>query len=391
MNFKKIFIAIIILFGIRFYHLQVLAPISNTLKVAGIIMIFWIIFFYRPTKLLSPSKKYLNLYIVGLLLSVFACYVFWKQPFVLSILSLKSYWFLLIYYALHKLKPTVQEIYDVISLIGIGYVFAYLISFAMYPDHFFGEYSSLRRGTITFLFPGSIFNVFNIFRYSYLIFYKKRRRKTDIVLLILFVLVVLLQAGRNQMLAVLLSPLFYYLKSVNFSAKKIFNQIILSLFIFIIFLSFQEIFYSIFDKTYIDFQAGKNNIRILSANYYIFEHSPSIWNILFGNGMFNGDSEYGDFIMNTLWTEYGFYAEDIGLIGFWSYFGTFTLVIYFYMLSIFFKNHNPLFFKMFAFYLVLMSLATFDSYEPDSLILQAILLYISDMYFNQKHHKKAYP
>lgn len=391
MNFKKILITIIILLGISFYQYKDLIVMYNSCRIIGLLLILLIIFFKKPTKLFMPSKKVLNLYLIGLIFSVFTCYLFWKQSLGLSILSLKAYWFMLIYYALHRLKPTTQEIYNVISLIGIGYVLVYLLNYFMFPDHLFGSKSSERRGTITFHIYGSLFNVFNIFRYGYLIFFKKVRKKTVILLFLLFVLVVILRGGRNQLFAVYATALFYYLKNVDMSAKKLFNLIIFSSFIYVIFLGFQDIFYSIFDKTYIDFKDGKNNIRVLSASYYIFEHSPSIWNILFGNGMFNGESEYGDFIMNTLWTDYGFYAEDVGLIGFWSYFGIFTLVVYFYMLSIFFKNHNPLFLKMFAFYLILMSFATYDSYEPDSLILQAILLYISDKYFNQKHHKKVHP
>jgi hypothetical protein len=54
---------------------------------------------------------------------------------------------------------------------------------------------------------------------------------------------------------------------------------------------------------------------------------------------------------------------------------------------IFFKKYNLTYIRMFGFYLILMSITTYDSYEADSLILQPILLYVCDLNFNFKKNK----
>ena len=98
----------------------------NYSRFIGLFIILLIIIFNKSTKLLTPSKKYLYIYITGVFLSVIACYFFWNQSLILSIISLKMYMFIFIYFALHRLKPTIRDVYYVITLIAIGYSIVYL-------------------------------------------------------------------------------------------------------------------------------------------------------------------------------------------------------------------------------------------------------------------------
>ena len=146
----------------------------NYSRFIGLFIILLIIIFNKSTKLLTPSKKYLYIYITGVFLSVIACYFFWNQSLILSIISLKMYMFIFIYFALHRLKPTIRDVYYVITLIAIGYSIVYLLNYLMYPNYLFGNKASERRGTFTFQVYGSIFCVFSTFRYFSLAFIKKK-------------------------------------------------------------------------------------------------------------------------------------------------------------------------------------------------------------------------
>ena len=388
MNFKKrILLLIIILLGINFYQFQEFESLMNYSRFIGLFIILLIIIFNKSTKLLTPSKKYLYIYITGVFLSVIACYFFWNQSLILSIISLKMYMFIFIYFALHRLKPTIRDVYYVITLIAIGYSIVYLLNYLMYPNYLFGNKASERRGTFTFQVYGSIFCVFSTFRYFSLAFIKKKITNKNIFLFSLFLLVILLRAGRSQIFAIILPITIYYLITGSFNFKKVIISFFLILAGYFLFIGFEDIFTSIYLKTKSDFGEGNDNIRLLSASYYLFDHSPSNWNIIFGNGVYNGESEYGKYVLDTLWDYYGFYAEDIGLIGFWSYFGFITLFAYFRIMMIFFKKYNLTYIRMFGFYLILMSITTYDSYEADSLILQPILLYVCDLNFNFKKNK----
>jgi hypothetical protein len=384
---KRILLLIIILSGINFYQYQGFESLMNYSRFFGLFIILLIIIFNKSTKLFTPSRKYLNFYMIGIFLSVIACYFFWNQSFLLSIISLKMYMFIFVYFALHRLKPTINDIYYVITIIAIGYSIVYLLNYSMYPNHLFGNKASERRGTFTFQVYGSIFCVFSTFRYFSLAFIKKKSSKKNLFLFSLFLLVILLRAGRTQIMSILLPIVIYYISNGKFNFKKVLNSFFLMLAGYLLFIGFEDIFVSIYSKTLSDFSDANDNIRLLSANYYLFDHSPSNWNIIFGNGIYNGESEYGNYVLNTLWDYNGFYAEDIGLIGFWSYFGFITLFAYFRIMLIFFKKYNNIYIRMFGFYLILMSITTYDSYEADSLILQPILLYICDLNFNLKKNK----
>lgn len=383
MSFKKIIlIAFIILFGINFYQFHDFADFSNTNKVLGLLIILLIFIFNRQSKIYMPSKKYLNLYILGLVGSVFMSYFFWKQPIELSIFSLKSFMFIFFYYALHRLRPTLKEINYVIYVIGLGYVLIYILNYFLYPDHLFGAQASERRGTLTFNILGVIFMILTMFK-SYQNILKKKALLTNFIIVFLCLLSVILRASRNSIFSVIVTLLIYQFFIGRSISKKVITLILSTFILFILWTNFNNIFINIFEKTQTDLSEGLEYVRFLSGYYYLFEHSPSVWNFIFGNGIFNGSSSYGKYFMETLWVERGFYAEDVGIIGFWSYFGFVTLIAYFGIISIFFKKYNPLFIRMFAFYLFLMSLATYDSYQPDSLILQSILLYVSDLNHNQ--------
>jgi hypothetical protein len=378
MKYRKILLMLsVILLATNFYQLNILLEYSNFFKILGLILIVLIVIFNKKTRSIKSYNKLIRVYFLGIFISAFFCYLYWGQSIITSVFALKTYYFMFFYYAIHVLKPSIKEINFTIITVAVGYIIAYFIDYLSFPDIIFGIKGRERRGTISFTIAGVTFMIYALFLSFYKIrFFKKYRY---IFLLTLCFIVLLTRASRNAIFAVTLSILvFSYLQTKGFE-KKIFNVLFFLIVGGIIHSGFAIFFDGLFLKLESDLSEGDNYVRIRSAYYYIFEHSPSFWNNIFGNGWFSGSSDYGQYMMESMWERRGLYAEDIGLIGFWSYFGVITITAYFLMLRKLLKKYNFLTIRMFAFYLVFMSFATMDSYQLDGIIIQSMLFYISDI------------
>jgi hypothetical protein len=383
---KRVLLLFIILLGISFYQYAFIVQYSSNFKIIGVSLIFVIIIFGKKNRYPKLFKKPLQIYFFGIFLSTIFCYLFWGQSVITSFMALKSYYFMLLYFALHYLRPSLKDVHFVIIAIAMGYMTFYMVNFLLYPIMLFGDHGVERRGTLSFTFFGVIFMIYTLF-YSF----HKLTIKLNIkhfVLLIFCLLILILRASRSAIFAVCFCLLFYYLLKTAWSTKKIFFIVFFLILFSFVYVNFNTIFDALIDKTTTDLDDGDDYVRVKSAYYYLFEHSPSIWNNIFGNGWFSSYSDYGEYMVNVMWGQKKLYGEDVGLIGFWSYFGVITITAYFVMIFRLFKKYNSIPLRMFGVYLILNSFGTMDSYMQDSLILQPILFYISDLNFYK--HKIKY-
>ncbi len=374
---KTILLTIIILLGISFYEFSFVDSFSRFLILSSFTVIVLISFFGERHHLPKQFSFPLIFYFFGIFLSVIACKLYWDQSILQSFLALKSFYLMFFYFTLHVIRPTIKEIHRVVILISIGYVICYSISLITYPDILFGSKAISRRNTISINIFGVIFLVYSIFLTFYKSFIEKKRMY--LFLFLIFLTFIFIRASRNAIFAILFLLIYFYYLRNRFSLLKFF-QILLIVFAFIFsFGLYQNYFDTLVNITMSQFFEGNTYIRIQSLLYYLFEHSQNNVNLFFGNGIFNADSNYGKYVVNSLWKNKGFYAEDIGLIGFWSYFGVITLFSYIYMIFLMLKKHNSMPIRYFSLYLIIMSFATMDSYMTDSLIFQPLVFYMSDI------------
>lgn len=383
LRFKKILLMlVVILLATTCYQYNILLEFSNFFKIAGVSLIAIILVFNKTNNSEKSFNKLIKLYFLGIFLSVVFCYIYWGQSIITSVFALKTYYFMFFYYAIHALKPSIREINFTIITIALGYITAYFVNYISFPDLIFGLVGRERRGTISFTIAGVTFMVYTLFLCFYNI--KFLKKKIYILLLILCFIVLFTRASRNAIFAVLFSIfIFTFIYTKGFE-KKVFNVIFFTLGAIAVYFSLSEFIDGLFLKMDSDLSQGEDYIRLQSAYYYIFEHAPSTLNLIFGNGKFSGTSDYGDYMMNVMWAKRHLYAEDIGLIGFWSYFGIVTVIAYFLMLGKFLKKYNFLPIRMFALYLIIMSVATMDSYQLDGILIQSMLFYLSDISLIQK-------
>jgi hypothetical protein len=72
---------------------------------------------------------------------------------------------------------------------------------------------------------------------------------------------------------------------------------------------------------------GKDYVRIVAANYFLTEFSPTTVSRVIGNGVpYGSDTAYGQFERN-LWQQ-GIFLADVGLVAFYALFGIIAVVAY---------------------------------------------------------------
>lgn len=382
LRLKKIsLMLLIIFFATTFYQFNLFVEYDNSFKVLGFILLFLTVFLSRNGTKMSFSNL-IKTYFIGIFFSCIFCLFYWGQSLIISALALKAYYFMAFYYAIHAIRPSLREINFTILVLGLSYVMTYFINYVTYPELTFGIRALERRGTLSFSIVGTTFMVYSLLLSFYYVRFFKKRGYIIVILLCLSVL--LMRASRNAIFAVTVALFVMNFSFIRGLSKYVLGFLFFSILLGFTYLNFQDYFDGLFSLFQSELSLGGNYIRLRSVYHYIFEHPPSFWNYIFGNGFFSGKSEYGDYVINTLWRKRGLYAEDIGLIGFYSYFGIITLMAYIFMLIKLLKKYNFFPVRIFALYLVLMSLATMDSYQLDGILLQTMLFYVSDISLIQK-------
>ena len=317
------------------------------------------------------------LYAAGLAMSITMVTVFRDQSFLTSVFALKSYSALFFYFALRALKIREGELVRLILFLGLLYMIFYRLNLSSYPELIFGQKASEARNAIRVTFAGQSFMVFGCI---YSVTMLMRKLSIMPLLFVFFALeTLLLRAGRNSLVAIALVLIWLVLFQMNMSRRKLYVFVAFSILLFFNLNSASTIIDGLLDASISDAQLGSSYIRFASYRYYLLEHPVHWLNILFGNGFHTANSSWGQAVINDLWFSKGYYAEDIGLIGFWSYFGIATLVAYLSILRYFFQRRSGRDVRGYTLYLIFMSTATNASYTIDALILLPMLLYLVEL------------
>ena len=130
MNFviRRLIIFLLALFYLNFFEFNFLSEQANNFKLLSLFFIVIICFIFKSNSYKLPFKKYIYMYIFGIFLSSFFCFLYWKQPIIISLKALKSFYILTLYFALHRLKPSLNDLKIVILLLGLLYCLAYIIN-----------------------------------------------------------------------------------------------------------------------------------------------------------------------------------------------------------------------------------------------------------------------
>lgn len=380
---KKIIFIVLCLSAISFFQPTFInIEILKWFNILGAIIILMISIDSILRKNISTSKI-LNLYFIGIIISVISAYLFWKQGVFESLIAIRSYFYVLIFYVIRVWNLKWNFIKKIIIIFGVIYAIFFLLNFFSYPNILFGNKVAARRDTISsnifgiaFAISGFIFIVQNLF---------KKFSLLNFLLSLFIASTFVLQASRTNLFAIFFVVVFMYFSNNKLSLKKIFLGLVISSIMYISYIQFESIFNEMLTNTHDQYNIYDENARYIAAKFYLNEFSPNVFCEIFGNGFPTAKSKYGIYQTKTLWNRH-IYAQDIGIIGFWAYFG---LVTVFSILAIFIKmfKSNIIEIKGFVLFLIFTGLTTYNLYMPDFLILQGILFSFSYQHLKYQKYK----
>ena len=134
---------------------------------------------------------------------------------------------------------------------------------------------------------------------------------------------------------------------------------------------------------------GVEDIRLLSANFYLTEYWPSKFARLIGNGMAYGPSMYGKEITNiNLYLH--FYRSDVGIIGAFNQFGLLYIINILWVnikgLAGKFFTHETKYIRLFFLNALILILISEYYSDPTVIPFYCFILYLTDKSFEEKKH-----
>ena len=253
-------------------------------------------------------------------LSAYGALLYHHQSFSLSIIVLRTNFYWLLYFVLHIFNLPKQKIINLMIFIGSVWVFLTIIQQFTYPHYYFysrddNDQSIYRAGVYRFMVVGHQYGDFVLFYFFYNFLITRK------IIPILFVFVGLVG--------------FYFYGTRQFALSAVGCMIISAFFVkgmhriyilaflgivTLLVLNFKDQLFGQYVEMTTDQLKYGDDIRLISANFFLTEYWPSKLARLIGNGAAYATSRYGKEITNiNLYLH--FYRSDVGIIGAFNQFG----------------------------------------------------------------------
>lgn len=320
-------------------------------------------------------------------LSAYGALLYHHQSFGLSVLAIRSNFYWLLYFVLHIFNIPKQKIINLMLVIGAVWIFITIAQQFTYPHYYFysrddNEQSIFRAGVYRYMVVGHQYGDFVLFYffYNFLI-----SRKIQHLGFIFFGLLGLYFYGTRQfaLSAVVCMGISALLVK---GMHRIYMIIFLGIAATVVFYFKDRLFGQYVEMTEDQLKYG-DNIRLLSANFFLTEYWPSKLARLIGNGTAYASSLYGKEIVKiNLYFHY--YRSDVGIIGAYNQFGLL------YVLNILWVNIKGLTGKYFTyennymrlFFLNALILIVLSEYysNPTVIPFYCFILYLVDKSYEEK-------
>lgn len=393
------FIVLLTIVSIRAWSFQSIP--ESIYDALELIVIFFLVFFVWVNYKKIKGKKLIFkdnvvLFMLIPVISIFGAFVYHDQPFYLSLLILRTNFYWLFYFLLHIYNVPVKKLIGLMTFVGIVWATLTIVQQFTYPVYYFftrtddeetGK-SILRAGIYRFQLSRYDFGEFvaiyffdkflrtKIFKYLLYVlfvligFYYFGTRQFAIALILVIIMTAFMQSGKTKVLAI------------------IFIAIVATFLIF-----YRDVLFSKFiELTSDQFNDKDGDVRILCAQYFMFEYWPHWTAVFLGNGRAHGISSYGLELKNTA-TGLGFYLSDIGIIGSFNEFGIF------YILNVIAFNIKGLrkryyleedkYLRLFFYYSIIILVLVTSYSNGRSIPFYCFLLYFVDKSYEKKLAQKS--
>lgn len=386
---KRIIILFIILTSLGLFNFSFLGKdIIKVAEIAGIgvtlIVIFLQMVYDKKDGFKLTFRWEITFIILSVLLSMFMAYSIYNQSFTTTLIAQRFMYFYFVYFALHQIRISDADLEKIIVYLAIVYVIFYMAQFIAYPKILFNVRVIEERGTIRIFQAGLSYLILAYFLLLNRIFDEFSPGR--IALLLVFFGVFILMGTRQLMFTMLLLTMIYILMS-----KKVKSRILVILLAILaiipVFFMFQDIFSNIINLSQEQSVGYEENIRILSATFFLTDFFPNNLAYIIGNGADSSNSSYG--MMIQMYKDaFGFYQSDVGIIGDYSRFGAIFLIAVIVIIYKVFRSKigNELDYIKYFYLTVLLTSFTGGGFfgEANSIVAICITLYLIDVYtYNQ--------
>jgi len=388
---QKLLIFLLVIIALKFFEARFLGDLIGS-KIPTLILICLIT--YSLTYFFKFNSEFvlpIQLLTFSSLFSIILAFLYWNQSLSDSLVRTIPIAVFPIFFLLKNFKISIQQIEKTILFLGFIYIILYTYQYVNPSTVFFGkaglnefgEYEE-KRGVIRIIFPGS-----GIFWMAVFISISKITQKKNIVFFfftIMGLIVPVMQAIRQLIAIILLLYSFHFGKYLSLWKKLTFFGIF-SLGIFLFLNSDFTVIEGLKDTTEKDKNEGTKYIRLITAEYYFLEFSNNLATIIFGNGVPNERSRYGQ--ITSRLTDKEIWLEDVGIAGLYSQFGLLSVIAW---LIIAYKSlvlkvpKNYIYCKYYLWLILITSFTSGSIYNIHYAISTVLVLYIFDSITDKKYH-----
>ncbi len=254
------------------------------------------------------------------ILSAYGALLYHHQSIGLSLLALRTNFYWLLYFVLHIFNIPKKKIIQLMIFIGAVWIFLTIIQQFTYPHYYFysrddNEQSIYRAGVYRFMVTGHQYGDFVLFYFFYN--FLLNRKIINLIFVCLGLLGFYFYGTRQFALSAVMCMgiSVFFVKGMH----RFYIITFLCIAAAVIFQYRDQLFGQYMEMTESQLKYG-DDIRLLSANFFLTEYWPSRLAKLIGNGAAYASSLYGKEIVNiNLYLH--FYRSDVGIIGAYNQFG----------------------------------------------------------------------
>ena len=388
--FKYLLVLFIIFTSIIFYSVFIPFGGSRYVVFMGALVIMFFLFvnmiYDRSKSFPMQFKLEAWFMLLPLFFSFFAAKFFHDQPFYITLIGQHGVYFILLYFLLHKLKPSPDVMMKMFIWLGYGYCIVYAFQFLIYPVQIVHSNILVDRGTIRIFMPGSEY----IFTGYFILtgrFFMTRNPKH--LLLVIPYLIILLLMGTRQMIGSLVFASMINILLSRTIKSKLLMYILIAACLIPFYFIFQNIFDEMFKISHQQTSEGiTQNVRYKAVLFYLFKYNTNYLWMFFGNGMPDVLSRYGR-ELSGIGQYGGLYLEDIGLFGDFFRFGILFVIakLSMYIRLLKWKLLEKYTFIRYNVITILLTLFTGGGTNASVLTLTCLMMYFADVN-NQEMQEK---
>lgn len=348
-----------------------------------------IMIYYSRTAKYTCSKTSIYYSVLALTILFFCSIVVGlvveDQSFYYSFKGLCSFSYvpILFFFLLRNTKFNNNTIICTLFSLFVVYLLVYGYSYLIFPNYRFGMVSNIEEGILNDFNQRGVYrtgipyeDLIAIF-FFYIISSDRIKGKNRFMFFFILLFLTVIRGTRFIIAGTLFVGVLLYLKQ----AKGNFIKSLLSFVIILLLVLMYFQFFGVpsFIDNYIELSAknqeeGNDNIRVVMSMYYLFDFNSSLPEIIFGHGL-PVNSAFS--VAKENMTQYGFFADDVGYIEFYLYFGLVGIFFLFGLLFNVIKTKVPrnfLFAKYYIYYVFITMLC--GRYFLNNVVLIVTMLYL---------------